>query len=161
MESNDIKKTALAFLTENQRLTAALGTSTNDGQSHVSSIFYFVDGDFNFFFLTAANTQKYNNLIANPKASIAIGFGPDYTTIQSQGTTYLLQKSSDEENEAIAQIKKRLQDHEDETWPLFQLDSFAGESIAVFKFVPHSLQILNLEDDNGLVVTTKDIVRII
>jgi hypothetical protein len=90
-----------------------------------------------------------------------IGFGPSYTTVQGQGTILLLKKSSEEELEAIAHIKKRLQDHNDETWPIFQLDEYESGSIAVFKLIPQTLGLLNLEKDNQLVVTDEEILPLV
>jgi len=157
----DIKKSALKFLTEPEHLTAVVGSCPGDGDTHVATVYYYVDDSFNFYFLTAANTKKYQNLLENPNAAIVIGFGPSYTTIQGQGTAMLLEKASEEENNAIARIKKRLQDHNNETWPVFQLDAYASESIAVFKLTPQKLQLLNLEQSSGLAVTTENVLQII
>jgi nitroimidazol reductase NimA-like FMN-containing flavoprotein (pyridoxamine 5'-phosphate oxidase superfamily) len=156
MKKNQIEDAALKFLTEPGRLTAVVGSCHSDGNSHVATVYYYVDNNFNFYFLTATNTEKYQNLLENPNAAIVIGFGPAYTTIQGQGTALLLTKASEEENVAIAHIKKRLQDHNDETWPIFQLDAYDSESIAVFKLIPQKLKLLNLEHSSGLVVTTED-----
>lgn len=161
MENNTHKDTAINFLKERNRLTAVIATVSDDGSPHAAVIYYFVDEDFNFYFLTATNTRKYKHLLANPRASITTGFGPKYTTIQGDGTTALLTKGSDEENHAIALIKVRLQEHDNTTWPIFQLEEFEDESIAVFKFVPDSLQLLNLEQNNGLKFSTDDIQKII
>jgi uncharacterized protein YhbP (UPF0306 family) len=161
MESNEIRKTALQFLTEPNQITAVIGSCPSDGDTHVATVYYYVDDNFNFYFLTATNTRKYKNLLENPNAAIVVGFGPSQTTIQGQGTATLLEKASDEENNAIAQIKKQLQDHNNETWPVFQLDAYDNESIAVFKLVPQRLQLLNLESSSGLAVTKEDVLQII
>jgi nitroimidazol reductase NimA-like FMN-containing flavoprotein (pyridoxamine 5'-phosphate oxidase superfamily) len=161
MESAEIKKTALNFLNEPNRLTAVIGSCPADGDTHVATVYYYVDNNFNFYFLTATNTQKYRNLLENPNAALVVGFGPEYTTIQGQGTAILLEKSSDEESEAIAHIKKRLQDHNDETWPIFQLEAYEGESIAVFKLTAEKLQLLNLENSSGLAATTENVLQIL
>jgi len=161
MESNEIKNNALKFLTDPEHLTAVVGSCPGDGDTHVATVYYYVDDNFNFYFLTATHTQKYENLLNNPNAAIVVGFGPSYTTIQGQGTASLLKKASEEENNAIARIKKRLQDHNNETWPVFQLNTFDGESIAVFKIIPDKLQLLNLEESSGLVVTTENVLQII
>ena len=161
MENTEIKKAALTFLTEPEQLTAVIGSCATDGDMHVATVYYYVDNDFCFYFLTATNTQKYKNLLENPNAAIVVGFGPSYTTIQGRGTTQLLTKSSKEENEAIAHIKNRLQEHANETWPIFQLDRYDSESIAVFKFLPDTLQLLNLEDSGDLVLTTENILQIL
>jgi uncharacterized protein YhbP (UPF0306 family) len=138
-----------------------IGSCPSDGDTHVATVYYYVDDNFNFYFLTATNTRKYKNLLENPNAAIVVGFGPSQTTIQGQGTATLLEKASDEENNAIAQIKKQLQDHNNETWPVFQLDAYDNESIAVFKLVPQRLQLLNLESSSGLAVTKEDVLQII
>jgi len=161
MDSITIKTAALKFLNEPDRLTAVIGSCPSDGNTHVATVYYYVDNNFNFYFLTASNTQKYKNLLENPNAAIVVGFGPSRTTIQGQGTAALLEKGSDEENNAIAQIKKRLQEHNDETWPVFQLDAYASESIAVFKLTSDTLHLLNLEHSSGLAVTTEDVLQIL
>jgi len=161
MDSNENKKAALEFLTEPDRLTAVIASCPADGNTHAATVFYSVDDDFNFYFLTATHTDKCKNLIENPNAAIVIGFGPSYTTIQGQGIAQLLTKGTEEENTAIARIKMRLQNHSNETWPIFQLDAYDGESIAVFKFIPQKLQLLNLDHSSGLAVTTENILQII
>ena len=161
MDTSEIKKAAMAFLSEPDRLTAVVGSCPEDGDTHVATVYYYVDDQFQFYFLTATNTQKYRNLLANPNAAIVVGFGPSYTTIQGRGAAGLLTKASEEEQEAIAHIKKRLQDHNNETWPVFQLDAFAGESIAVFKLIPDQLQLLNLEESSGLAVTKENVLQIL
>lgn len=161
MNTSEIKDSAFKFLTKNDCLTAVIGTCPTDGDVHVATIYYHVDENFNFYFLTATNTQKYKNLLENPNAAIVVGFGPSYTTIQGQGTAILLEKSSEEENDAIARIKKRLQDHNNELWPVFQLEAYEGQQIAVFKFIPQRLHLLNLEQNSGLAVTGEDVLQII
>jgi len=157
----NIKKLTLEFLTAPQRITAVIGSCPTDGNTHVATVYYHVDKNLHFYFLTATNTQKYRNLLENPNAAIVVGFGPDYTTVQGQGAATLLEKDSAEEREAIAHIKKRLQDHNDETWPVFQLDDYVGESIAVFKFTPDTLQLLNLETNNELPLTKNQTLQIL
>lgn len=161
MDTNQIKSMALTFLTEPERLTAVIGSCPTDGNTHAATVYYYVDTQFNFYFLTATNTQKYKNLQENSNAAIVVGFGPSQTTIQGQGSAMLLEKASLEEKEALVHIKKRLQEHNDETWPIFQLDSYDRETIAVFKLVPDRLQLLNLEDSSGFAVTSEDIMQII
>lgn len=161
MEKDQIKKDALKFLTKPDNLTAVVGSCPGDGDTHVATVYYYVDDNFNFYFLTATHTKKYQNLLDNPNAAIVVGFGPSYTTIQGQGSAQLLPKASAEENEAIAHIKRLLQDHNNETWPVFQLDAYDSESIAVFKFIPDTLELLNLEHQSGLTVTTEDVRQIL
>jgi nitroimidazol reductase NimA-like FMN-containing flavoprotein (pyridoxamine 5'-phosphate oxidase superfamily) len=161
MEPLELKQKALAFLNEPAHITAVVGTCSLDNIPHTATVYFWIDDLFNFYFLTATNTQKYANLQENPQASITIGFGPSYTTMQGGGTIQQLLRGSDEEREIIAQLKHRLQSHENETWPVFQLDDFAGESIAVFKLHTLTLQLLNLNKENGLAVTDDDVIQIL
>ena len=48
--NNEIKKTALDFLTEPARLTAVIGSCPPDGDTHVATVYYYVDNNFNFYF---------------------------------------------------------------------------------------------------------------
>jgi len=161
MELPEIKKKALQFLNEPTRITAVIGTCSLDNIPYTATVYYHVDDEFNFYFLTATGTQKYQNLQVNPQASITIGFGPSYTTMQGGGPVQQLEKASEEEKTAIAYLKERLQNHGNETWPIFQLDDFEGESIAVFKLNTLALKLLNLDHDNGLIVTENDIQQIL
>ncbi len=161
MESTDIKKAALTFLTQPGNITAVIGSCPPDGNAHAATVYYYVDANFNFYFLTAVHTEKYQNLLLNPNAAIVVGFGPAYTTIQGQGVAKLLEKASKEEKSAIAHIKERLKKHDDVTWPVFQLDVHESDSIAVFQFIPEKLQLLNLVHNSGLAVTEEDILQIL
>jgi len=157
----NIKKTALEFLLDPERLTAVIGSSPLDGNTHTATVYYFVDNEFNFYFLTATGTQKYRNLLENKNAAIVVGFGPSYTTVQGQGVATLLNKDSAEEREAIAHIKHRLLNNGDKTWPIFQIDAFEDQSIAVFRFTPATLQLMNLEQNNGLPITAAETLQIL
>lgn len=159
MDLTPEQQAARTFLQDNKHLTAVIASVSKAGLPHAATIYYYTDDALNFYFLTATGTQKYDNLLANPKASIVIGTGPELTTMQGFGTSTLLEKGSDEEAVAMVKIKKRLAEH-DGTWPIFQLERFDDETIAVFKFVPESLVLLNLED-NCLPVTASDIKQII
>ena len=161
MELAELKTKALEFLNEPTRITAVIGTCSLDNIPYTATVYYWVDDEFNFYFLTATGTQKYENLQANPQAAITIGFGPSYTTMQGGGPVQELEKGSEEEKIVIAHLKKRLQEHGNQTWPIFQLDDFRGESIAVFKLNTLTLQLLNLEQGNDLAVTDNDIRQIL
>jgi nitroimidazol reductase NimA-like FMN-containing flavoprotein (pyridoxamine 5'-phosphate oxidase superfamily) len=161
MELTELKHEALDFLKEPTRITAVVGTCSLDNIPYTATVYYWVDDEFNFYFLTATGTQKYLNLQANPQAAITIGFGPSYTTMQGGGPVELLEKNSEEEKVAIAHLKKRLQEHGNKTWPIFKLDDFADESMAVFKINTITLQLLNLEKENDLEVTSDDIQQIL
>lgn len=161
MELSELKQHALEFLNDPTRITAVVGTCSLDNIPYTATIYYWVDDEFNFYFLTATGTKKYLHLQENPQAAITIGFGPSYTTIQGGGPVEKLEKNSEEEKTAIARLKERLQNHGNTTWPIFQLDDFVDESIVVFKLNTVTLEMLNLETTSDLGVTTKDIQQIL
>ena len=52
MKNLQIKKIALKFLQEKEHITAVVATATKDGTPHSAVVYYFVDENFNFYFLT-------------------------------------------------------------------------------------------------------------
>ncbi len=159
-EQTNLKDVTLRFLSETTNITASLGTVSSEGAPHSAIVYFSIDENLHFYFLTAVDTQKYKNLLANPKASLALGSGPEYVTVQAQGQTALLEKGSEEEKIAIATIKKRLVENQ-QTWPIFQLSDYESEAVAVFKFTPSVLYFLNLDKNNGLPVTTEGLQQVI
>ena len=159
-EAPNLKDTTVRFLSDPTHVTAALATADGSGVPHAAAIYFYADEELNFFFLTPNDTQKYKNLVANPTASLAVGLGPEYVTIETFGTTTLLEKGSEAENFAIANLKKRLVES-GSTWPIYQLSDYDDDAIAVFKFVPSALYYLNLEKDNGMPVSEKKLAKVI
>ena len=158
MKNIKVRDFALKFLRES--ITAVVATSTTDGNPHAAVIYFYVDDDFNFYFLTAHNTRKYENLMQNPKISLTVGFGPPYITIQGRGKAELLENNSDEESAAIVKIDKRLYS-KDYRWPLFEISRFKNEKLYVFKIIPSELTLLNLDKDNNLTTYRDDFQKII
>ena len=152
MNTSSDQNKILQHLQSASSLTAVVATVDSAFIPHGATVYYLMDDLFHFYFLTATHTHTYTNLSTNPQAAIVIGFGPDQTTIQGQGTARLLQKNSESEKEIVAQLKKRLQ-KEDVSWPIFKLTEFEREAIAVFKCTPESLQLLNLETDTDIPTT--------
>ena len=156
MDNTQIKDFALRFLNEKENITAVIGTSTKEGMPHAAVIYYYVDEVFTFYFLTVTNTQKYKDLMENPNVSLAVGFGPAYITIQGQGTAEVISKGSEEENRTIVKINNRLRE-KDRHWPVFQIPDLEKEEISVFKIMPHTLRLLNLNlNEENCFATFKD-----
>lgn len=159
---NATQQDVLAYLQAPDRITAALATTNEHNAPRIATIYYAVDDEFTFYFLTATNTQKYRNLTQDAGAAIAIGFGPGYTCIQGEGLASLLQKDSEEERNAIAMVKDRMQKYEEHTtWPIFQLEDYEAEQIAAFKFVPQTLELLNLDKNQNLPITDQTLLTIL
>lgn len=160
MTEINTKNAAFKYLSDSENLTAVVGTASASGEPHAAVVYYAVEDDLSLYFLTATGTQKSENLAANPRVSVAVGFGPGYVTMQGVGNAALLEKGSGAEHHAVALIKNRLFDCK-LTWPLFQMNEFDGESVQVFKVTLDSLYFLNLEQDNGLTVTTESFQKVI
>jgi uncharacterized pyridoxamine 5'-phosphate oxidase family protein len=151
MEQTTISQSTLDFLKHPDNLTAVIATCV-DGQPHAATVYYAIKDDFTVYFLTAADTQKYQNLLTNQHAAMVVGFGPSHITLQGSGNTTLLEKGSDEELFAISFIKSRLA-KTNTTWPIFQLSAADDDPITVFKIDLTELYLLNVEQDNGISTT--------
>lgn len=64
---------------------AVLSTVTPDGKPWGSAIYYVSDQDFNFYFVTRVETQKYKNIDNSPLAAITIADSDSQTTVQATG----------------------------------------------------------------------------
>ena len=159
-ELTAIQSAARDFLQNPNQLTAVIATSDRDGIPHAATVYYYLDRELTFYFLTATGTTKYDHLVTNPHTAIVVGTGPAEITIQGQGMSRLLKKGSNEEAVAMVKIKKRLTEH-DGTWPIFQVDQFDNESLAVFAFTPETLRLLNLDATSTLPQTVEEITNII
>ena len=82
-------KELIEFL-KSQKLLV-LSTVDKDGEPWVSNVYYSVDGEFNLFFVSPADTKHIEHLEHNPKVAFSIAwFDPDNLVdrkgIQGQGT---------------------------------------------------------------------------
>lgn len=89
MSKEDLKKHALAFLRDHT--TAVLATSSPSGEPQAAALYYDVDDDFNFYFISSKDSLKAKNLMANKRASIVIGFGKTVSTIQGAGDVEIIE----------------------------------------------------------------------
>lgn len=69
---------------------AALATADVHGIPYASTIYFVVDKDFNFFFVTKQETQKYKNLTDNKHAALTIHDTENQTTVQVTGSVKLI-----------------------------------------------------------------------
>ncbi len=66
------------------------GTVSNENEPHLSTLFYVVDTDLNFYFITRSHTKKVENIARGSKVSIVISDRRSFTTAQVQGTAVQL-----------------------------------------------------------------------
>ena len=92
MDSNKdhekIKRLALEFLKAHK--TAVVATASRSCEPQAATVFYSIDDDFTFNFVTDRNSRKYKNLLENPYISIVVGVGPEVVTIQCGGHAELV-----------------------------------------------------------------------
>jgi general stress protein 26 len=63
-----------------------LSTTSSDGQPWGSAIIFATDENLNFYFMTRADTLKYQNIASNPKVAITITDESQQITVQASGT---------------------------------------------------------------------------
>lgn len=136
-----IKNDALTFLRENS--TAVVATSFND-EPRASTVYYFVDDDFNFYFVTIRNTAKYMNIHLNPKAAIVVGTGPEHISVQAHGIAVPVLDET--ERKRILHEFSELRAHEHiKLWPIEEMHNFKDRNKEVFKVMPQALHYMNLD----------------
>jgi general stress protein 26 len=62
-----------------------LSTVSEDGKPWGAAIYYVVDEDFNFYFVTRAGTHKYQNLESHPFVALTVADSGSQTTVQLSG----------------------------------------------------------------------------
>ncbi len=62
-----------------------LATADNKAAPHAATIYFVVDDDLNFFFVTKEKTQKHKNLQENPHVALAVYEAKSQSTVQVQG----------------------------------------------------------------------------
>jgi nitroimidazol reductase NimA-like FMN-containing flavoprotein (pyridoxamine 5'-phosphate oxidase superfamily) len=135
------KSDALKFLRENT--TAVVATSFND-EPRASTVYYFMDDDFNFYFVTKRNTSKYIHAEANPRAAIVVGTGPEHITIQAFGKVELLVE--DDQREKVLGHLMEIREREHITlWPIEELENFKDRNKVIFKISPAQVLFMNLD----------------
>jgi len=78
-----LKKDVFLFLKQNK--TAVISTVAAEGNAEAATIYYGVDNDFNFYFVTGEKTRKYANLKRNPRVSLVITDEYQLKTLQTEG----------------------------------------------------------------------------
>lgn len=131
---------ALKFLRDNE--TAVVATSF-ESQPHASVVYYFVNDDFEIFFITKRNTHKNIHTAFNPKVALTIGFGPERINIQIRGLAELLE--GDGKLDAIADIIANYTRKGIKTLPIQQMKELKSQHAVVYKVVPQEMSFMNLD----------------
>lgn len=123
--------TAILKLIESQRLMT-LATNRPDGWPQANTMGYINDG-LNLYFVTGRDSSKLENLIADPRASVAIrGKAEEGEAVGL--TLYGAVAEVTDENEV-----HRLNDRIATRYPDVSIYSPGGHAVAVLKFTPESV----------------------
>lgn len=142
MENKEqIRLDALKFLQENS--TAVIATSFKD-DPRASTVYYSIDNDFNFYFITKRKTNKYFNAELNPKVALVVGFGPEHISVQAHGTVELI--VDEEDRDRIANLIVGRQNLKGVTvWPIDEMENLKNGEKVIFKIIPDELVYMNID----------------
>ena len=154
---DQIRLDALRFLQENS--TAVIATSFKDDPK-ASTVYYHVDDDFNFYFVTKRNTSKYMNAEMNPKAAIVVGTGPEHISVQAHGRVELI-VNDDEKNRIMNMLVGKQKLKGVRLWPIEELKNLKDGYKVLFKIIPNELLYMNLDSSKHPETITDDYMKVI
>lgn len=135
--TKNIKEAVLEFLKENN--TIVIATASPEGKPQAATVYYLVDDDFNIYFATGRETDKFKNLQSNKQAAFVVGTGPAVITVQGAGR---VQEISDNELSEKGRIGAELYFKALKEWPVLKLPH---GGLAFFKIIPDQMKFLNLD----------------
>jgi general stress protein 26 len=132
MEQQKTKNEVLSFL--NDHAVAVLATISNSQAPIASAMYFTVDDNFNFFFLTKSTTRKSIHMQENGKVAIVVVAHNSPISVQVEGIAHIVSDPM-EHREALNQIAERSARQGKKFWPppVSQLQD--GEMI-IFKVTP-------------------------
>lgn len=136
-----IRQDVFRFLQENSNAVVATSFK-NDPRA--STVYFHVDEDLNFYFVTKRKTSKYLNAELNPNAAIVVGTGPEHISVQAHGKIELI--VNDEEKNRILNLivgKQNLKGVK--LWPVDELRNLEGSHKVIFKITPDEMFYMNLD----------------
>lgn len=135
-----IKQLALDFLRKN--FTGTVATANLNSEPFSSTVYFAVKDDFTIYFTTSHTTNKFKNIVLNPKAAFSVGVGPEYKTFQMRGSAKVLYEKDQEEGLALlAEIQKF---HPLEEWPIKAISKLKEGGSALVQITPTNVSYLDL-----------------
>ncbi len=138
MNKEELEKEIREFLSD--QTTAAVATVSADSEPKVSTMYFCIDDELNFYFLTAKNSKKLKNVGENNNVAVAVGFGPATITVQAGGTMEVVSDQDDLVDKIFGKIKF----HSLDQWPVLHLEK---EGIVLLKMTPKWLTLLNFDKE--------------
>lgn len=127
---------------------AVISTVSEANQPMSATIYYVVDNDFNFYFMTKSFTRKFRNLKHNKEVALAVGTENTPVTAQIQGTAEQITDIKEFE-ERFKEMTKILQENK-YVGPLFEIvanEDADHNEIMLFKVTPTWIRWLDLRED--------------
>ena len=155
--SEQINDDVIKFLKESS--TAVVATSfRNDVRA--STVYFTVDHEFNFYFVTKRKTSKYLNAEMNPQGAIVVGTGPEHITVQAHGRIDLI--VNEVEKQKIIDLligKQNLIGVK--IWPIDEMKDMKYTQKVVFKITPDELYYMNIDSTRHPDTINDDYMKII
>lgn len=137
---NALEEDALRFLRDSS--TAVIATCL-DGRPNASTIYFAIDDDFNFYYITKQNSRKNIDTAFNPLVALVVGTGPKKITIQARGNAEVL--VGGDKTEALKLIASRHSDFSIEGIPINNMEALKDSPIVANKVTPTELTFMNMD----------------
>ncbi len=121
----------------NQNSIAVVSTISSHGQPSSAAVYFTLDDELNFYFITKRDTKKSKNLMNNSKAALAVYEATSQTIVQAEGEAH--EETDPERTQKVfgEVLRSSLASSEAGVPPISKLQ--AGHYIA-YKFKPTSLK---------------------
>jgi len=102
---------------------ATLATVSVENKAHAAAIYFFIDEDLNFFFITKEDTKKYKDLSKNQHVALVITDSDALSTVQAEGNASVINDA-----EGVAKVVTNLQsiqfgEHGEKTPPIAHVEA--------------------------------------
>ncbi|HEX4104276.1 MAG TPA: pyridoxamine 5'-phosphate oxidase family protein [Candidatus Paceibacterota bacterium] len=138
--NSQARKEALIFLKDN--VVMAVATAGKSGEPQVAAVYYTMDDDFTFYFLTSRESKKAENIGSNKNVAFTAWGERGIVMVQGNGHAELV---PDKQEGIVLRISKKLRAMEPYHWPL--LEVLNKDYISV-KVVPRWLTWLSIDGKN-------------
>lgn len=133
------------FLKQNS--VAVISTVSGNNRPNSAAIYYTVDEEFNFYFITKRDTKKSQNLSSNPASSLVVFDASSQTTVQAEGQVSEEKDTNKTQDLFREVLKLSSETSEAGLPPISKLQ--AGHYVA-YKFKPTSLKMASyIRPDGG------------
>lgn len=127
------------FLTANPM--AVLSTASTTGEPWGAALYYYVDEQFNFYFVTRTGTQKSQFIEQNPQASLTIADEPSQTTVQLVGKVSKV--SAEDYEEVVFEKLAAARPKQNGSQRVPPLEKIHDGNYVAYKLTPTAMQYAN------------------